>query len=63
MSKRRKNPEDNIGKGKLRCQICSRPTRDHSIGRCPEADDDPDLFKGPARLRGRRRKQDSERMA
>jgi hypothetical protein len=57
MSKR-KNPEDNIGKGKLKCQICGRPTRDHPIGRCAEADSDPDLFKGPATTRGRRSKND-----
>ena len=54
----KRNPEDNIGNGKLKCQICGRPTRDHSIGRCPEADTDPDLFKGPASRPGRRSKHD-----
>lgn len=45
---------DFVGKGRVRCRICGKPVAKHEIGRCPEADDDPDLFRGPRSNRTRR---------
>ena len=60
MTKRRKRMDENYaGNGVLLCQICGEPVRDHSIGRCPEADTDPGLFKSSANRPGRRSKHDT----